>query len=127
MPHSIASPVPVRHANSLDVGRPRVAKAAANKVGIASVSTDRDWMKAVGSAVRRAIAVVGWSEKEAAGKLGVDPGDFAKWLSGDRRPQFDRLFAIEALQQPLVICLARLANGRVSERIEFPDREAVNR
>lgn len=77
-------------------------------VRIADIS-EPDWLRAVGQAIGRAIAIVGWSLKEAAGKVGVDDREFAKWMTGERRPHLDRLFAIEELRKPLVICLAGLA------------------
>lgn len=84
-----------------DIGRPRMAKANVN-------SPDIDWQEQIGRAIQRAVALVGWSNKEAAAKVGVDDAEFGKWLSGARRPQFDRLFAVEALRWPLILCLATM-------------------
>ena len=63
-------------------------------------------MGLIGSAIQRAVLKVGWSNKEAAAKVGVDDAEFGKWLSGGRRPHFDRLMAIEALRWPLICALA---------------------
>ncbi|MCR4376281.1 MAG: helix-turn-helix domain-containing protein [Acidobacteria bacterium] len=76
----------------------------------ANVQIPDDWPERIGRAVQRAVSLVGWSHKEAAAKVGVDDAEFGKWLSGGRRPQFDRLFAIEELRQPLILSLAGLAN-----------------
>lgn len=116
-------------AQKLDIGKRHAAKANVQKLDTPEAITvqkvDIDWMVAVGRAIERAIAIVGWSKKEAAAKVGVDEAEFGKWLSGARRPQFDRLFAIPELQKPLVISLAGLVpTARVSSRIDFP--EAVN-
>jgi hypothetical protein len=69
---------------------------------------DTDWQQQIGRAIQRAVAICGWSNKEAAVKVGVDDAEFGKWLSGTRRPQFDRLFAIDELFWPLIQCLAQL-------------------
>jgi len=94
-----------RHPVSLDIPS-RMAKAHVQKVDSA---TEPDWMVAVGHAIALAIATAGLSQKEAAAVIGVDQAEFGKWLNGQRRPQFDRIFAVETLRQPLVIELARLA------------------
>lgn len=50
--------------------------------------------------------MAGWSHKEAAARIGVDDAEFGKWISGARRPQLDKLWAVEELRGPLVIALA---------------------
>ena len=100
------------HHQRLDIGRPRMAKADAKKV-------DADWQAAVGEAVRRAVASSGLSDKEAAAKVGVDPTEFSKWLKGERRPHFDRLFAVPELREPLCVQLARLSGADVHTHVEF--------
>lgn len=84
-----------------DIGPLQMAKANVRIPG-------NDWMHAIGQAISRAVAIVGWSHKEAAAKVGVDDAEFGKWMSGGRRPQFDRLFAVEELRVPLVVSLASL-------------------
>ena len=74
---------------------------------------DIAWSEAIGTALQRAVALVGWSNKEAAAKVGVDDAEFGKWLSGGRRPQLDRLFAVAELRQPLIVALAELAGEGV--------------
>jgi ribosome-binding protein aMBF1 (putative translation factor) len=124
MRDSIASPVSSRHAVLPDTAKASIAKANAEKADIARITAEIDWAAELGRAVHRAVSLLGWSQKEAAARLNVDERELAKWLSGERRPQFDRLFAVKELQRPLVICLAGLANGVVTTRIDFP--EAVN-
>ena len=80
---------------------------------------DAAWGERLGSAVARAIAMVGWSHKEASARIGVDDAEFGKWMSGARRPQFDKLWAHKALRLPLVLALARLANAEVVTEIRF--------
>jgi hypothetical protein len=92
------------HLLSHEIGRPRMAKADLKTLEI-------DWIQAVGSAIRRAVSIAGLSDKEAAAKVRVDPGQFAKWLAGRERPQFDRLFAVAELREPLILQLALLLPG----------------
>ncbi len=70
-----------------------------------------DWRSLLGAAIDQAFRVVGWSRKEAAAALDRDPAQIARWIHGTERPQFDTLFAVEALRAPLVIALARLTEG----------------
>ena len=65
-------------------------------------------MALIGAAIQRAVSTVGWSNKEAAAKVGVDDAEFGKWLSGNRRPHFDRLMSLDALRWPLICALADL-------------------
>ena len=62
----------------------------------------------VGSAIQRAMHLRGWSLKEMAAAVARDPRQVARWIEGVERPHFDALFAIEELQQPLVVALAEL-------------------
>src|SRR5687767_12303569 len=70
---------------------------------------DVEWRLALGRAVADAVSVVGWTLKEFAGAVDKDERQCARWLTGEDRPQFDVLFAVEALRVPLVVALARLA------------------
>ncbi len=94
-----------RHPVLPDV-RPEMAKAHVR-------SPDIDWMKGLGAAIQSAVHAACWSNKEAAAKCRVDDAEFGKWLSGTRRPQFDRLLAVPELRQPLVIALALLVGDGV--------------
>jgi transcriptional regulator with XRE-family HTH domain len=95
-----------------------MAKANVNRVDIA-------WMRAIGAAIARAIEIAGWSHKEAAAKVGVDPAELTRWKEGERRPQFDRLFGVEELRQPLVTTLAALAEGEIVTEIRFRRRRTA--
>lgn len=107
-----------RHPVLPDIARPVMAKA---NVRI----PDIDWMSRVGTAVSVAIRAAGWSSKEAAAKVGVDDAEFGKWLSGNRRPQLDRLFAVPELRQPLIVALAALAED-IEIVTEIRIRKAVS-
>lgn len=82
--------------------RPRMARAHVQK-------PDIDWMEAIGRAIALAVAMTGWSNKEAAARVHVDDAEFGKWLSGARRPQFDRLFSVPELRDALIETLAALS------------------
>lgn len=105
MKSSIAAPVASRHPVIPDMTRPRMAKAHVQNLDIAASG---EWMVAVGRAIERAVAGVGWSKKEAAARVQVDDAEFGKWLSGARRPQLDRLFAVPELRPALIVALAAL-------------------
>lgn len=104
MPNSLPDTSAVRHPVLPDIGRPVMAKANVR-------TPDIDWQVFIGRAIQKAVKRSGLSNKEAAALAKVDDAEFGKWLSGTRRPQFDRLFSVEELQQPLVIELARLVAG----------------
>jgi hypothetical protein len=99
---SVPADSAARHPVLPDIGRPVMAKVNVR-------TPDIDWAVEIGAAIQRAVKKSGLSNKEAAAAAHVDDAEFGKWLSGSRRPQFDRLFAVEALQQSIVIELAGLA------------------
>jgi len=97
------SPGPAaRHLDCLDVPL-RPAKARLNSIELS-------WLPKIGAALRRAFQLANLSQKEVAALIGRDTAQVARWLSGQERPQFDVLFAVEALRGPLVIALAGLAD-----------------
>jgi hypothetical protein len=106
--HSAVSSHPVLP----DMGKARMAKVDVR-------IPDEAWNQLIGRAIQRAVAFVGWTNKEAAAKVGVDDAEFGKWLSGGRRPQFDKLFAIEELREPLCAFLSEIAGAVVRLQIAF--------
>jgi hypothetical protein len=86
------------------------------KAHLRSPEIEPDWRGIVGSALQRAIELLGWSSKVAAGKVGIDDGQFGRWLSGSERAQLDRLWKVEELRQPLVIAMAERAGLGVRVR-----------
>lgn len=101
MPRILSNAAQSAHPVLPDIGRPVMAKANVR-------TPDIGWNEQIGRAIQRAVALVGWSNKEAAAKVGVDDAEFGKWLSGARRPQLDRLMAVEELRWPVMQCLAAL-------------------
>jgi ribosome-binding protein aMBF1 (putative translation factor) len=93
-----------RHLTRLESVRPVQAKADLKKV-------DPEWIALVGAAVSRAFQLAGLTQKEAAAALDRNPAQVSRWCSGQERPQFDVLFAVEALRVPMVIALAGLIDG----------------
>lgn len=72
------------------------------------------WRERVGRALQRAFALAGLSQKEVSGLLSHrDQAQVNRWIAGTERPQFDALFAVPELRQPLVIALAELAGEGV--------------
>lgn len=80
---------------------------------------DMNWNAQIGSAIQRAVLAVWETNQLAAGELGVDDAEFGKWMSGARRAQMDKLFAVERLRQPLMAELAKLAGATVRLQIEW--------
>lgn len=64
----------------------------------------------VGAALRRAIGIVGLSDKEAADLLGIDKAQLSRWLSGGESIQLHRIYATK-LHGPFAIEQARDASG----------------
>lgn len=72
------------------------------------------WRAHVGGAIQRALALAGLSQKEGWVLLGhKDGSQLNRWIAGQERPQFDALFAVAALRQPLVIALSEIAGEGV--------------
>jgi transcriptional regulator with XRE-family HTH domain len=74
---------------------------------------DPAWKTEIGHAFQRCLALAGLSEKEAAALLDRDTGQIARWASGEDRPLFDVIFAVDQLRGPMVIALAELDRQRV--------------
>lgn len=75
----------------------------------------RAWRDRVGAAVERALQLAGKTQKEAWALLGHTNGaQLSRWCNGTERPQFDSLFAVEALRQPLAQALAEMAGAEVA-------------
>jgi len=71
------------------------------------------WREQIGHAIQRAVSLLGWTLKEFAAAVKRDERQCARWINGSERPQFDVLFAVEALRQPLVLALAERAGQGV--------------
>lgn len=102
----------------LDIGRPVMAKANVQNLDI-------DWKQAVGRAIERAVAAAGLTKSEAAGLCDADPSEFNKWMTGERRPQFDRLLAVEVLRRPLIVALAELLPDLFDVRTTIETRRSA--
>lgn len=107
---------------SLENVTPTMAKADLMKV------ENRDFREVIGRSIQRALSLAGWSQKEAAGKIGREPAQIARWIAGTERPQFDALFAVEELRQPLVIALAQAIDDSgvvVTTQINFRTKRSA--
>lgn len=84
---------------------PAMAKADLKKV---------EWREQVGGAIERALSLAGLTQKEGWALLGHNDGaQLNRWIKGTERPQFDVLFSVEQLRQPLVLALCELAGAGV--------------
>lgn len=101
-----------------DIGKLKTAKADVR-------IPDKAWNELIGKALQRAVAYVGWSNKEAAAKVGVDDAEFGKWLSGARRPQFDKVFAVEELREPTCAFLSAMVGAVVKLQIQFERKDVA--
>lgn len=111
MTPSIASTASPRHERLPDLAD-RMAKAALGDVRKADLN---GWRERVGRAIERCRMLSGFSLKEFAGAVDRNERQVARWISGEDRPQFDLIFAVERLQRPLVIALAELIAGEAVE------------
>jgi transcriptional regulator with XRE-family HTH domain len=85
---------------------------------------DSAWKVAVGRVIERAKELSGLSLKEFADVVRRDERQIARWFNASERPQFDAIFAVEALRQPLIQALAELAGNVVVETVVRMRRRA---
>lgn len=97
--------------------RPVMAKA---------VLTDRESREnpaqLLGSAIQRALSLLGWTVDRCALECKRDRAQVSRWIAGSERPQFDTLWTVEELRQPLAHALAELAGCKVTTVIEMDAR-----
>jgi hypothetical protein len=93
-----------------EVPRPSPAKAKL---------TNRENRPRVGAAFSRALGIVGWSIKEAAAALDVEPAQVSRWIAGTENIQADRVYGTK-LHGPFAIEMARDAQGcRVDTTVTY--------
>ena len=63
----------------------------------------------IGGCLDAARRAAGWTVDQLAGELQRDSKQVARWIRGEERTQVDAVFQVEALRQPFVIALAKLA------------------
>jgi len=110
MATTLQTPAAARHLQRLDGLRPSMAKA------VKKYDLDA-WRTRIGEVIERAFALAGLTQKEAAALLDRDQAQIARWMNGSDRPQFDAIFAVESLRQPLIQALAELAGNVVVETV----------
>lgn len=86
------------------------AAAAPLKAVLRKADVD-NWRADVGQVIERMRLLAGLSLKELAAAIVRDERQVARWIVGTERPQFDALFAVAVLRQPLVVALAELAQA----------------
>ena len=81
--------------------------------------------RVIGRVIEQAILRSGLMKQEVAFAMGYsDSGVIGRWINGTETPQFARLWAVEALRQPLAIELAALSGAKVHVHVEFPQEAA---
>lgn len=106
----MASSVPQpadRVISSVRRSQPRMAKADLRKP---ETEASR---RLVGRALLRACQLRGWNLNEFADAVQRDPRQCARWFEGTERAQFDAIFAVESLRQPVVVAFAEIAGEGV--------------
>ena len=104
MPQTIpASPLPT-HRLSLEDVQPRMAKVDLKKVEDAA-------RRSFGLVLARCVALASLTQKEAAGRLGVDPAQFARWISGVENGQVWRFHHDDVLGPALIAAQAEATDG----------------
>lgn len=92
------------HPISLEKVTPRMAKVDLKKV---EDQARRDF----GAVLERAIDLAGLIQKEAAARLGVDPAQVARWISGMENAQCWRFHRDELLGPALIAAQAEVTEG----------------
>lgn len=84
-----------------------------------------DWRGQMGQSVARCFALAGVSQKEGAALIGREAAQVSRWIAGTERPQFDALFAVDVLRQPLILALAELAGQGVEIETQIRIRRSA--
>lgn len=108
MPPSLANTAVLTPRERLEAVRPVAAKVLTNREN----SPER--RELVGSALGRAIAIVGLSIKEAAVLLNRDAAQVSRWIAGTERVQVDAVYGTK-LHGPFAIEQARDAGDCIVE------------
>lgn len=115
MSSSVGPLAAARHLPLSENPRPHMAKADLRKAD--QSGEPEGWREAIGRAIERAMFLQGWSLKEFAAAVDRDERQVARWITGSERAQFDTLFAVEALRQPLIQALSELVGVPVHVQI----------
>ena len=85
-------------------GRGKTAKATIRKADPAGYA-------ALGNCIEEVRCAFGLTLEAFAYELKVNDRQLARQIKGEDRPQLEKIFAVERFQGPLVIALAKLAQG----------------
>jgi ribosome-binding protein aMBF1 (putative translation factor) len=86
---------------------PEKASAMA-KAGIRKAEND-EIQAEIGGCLDYARREVGWTLDQLAAELGRDPRQIRRWIAGEETLQMHVAWKVQALRQPFVIALAKLA------------------
>lgn len=110
MPQTVAAATTTSHRVIAEM-RPELLKADLRK------TENRRFWPETGACLDEARRVMGWSLDQLAGEVGRDARQVRRWIAGEEQTQIAAVFAVEALRQPFVIALARLAQCEVITEI----------
>jgi ribosome-binding protein aMBF1 (putative translation factor) len=90
---------------------PRVIPEKASAMAKAEVrKAENDEIQAeIGGCLDYARREVGWTLDQLAAELGRDPRQIRRWIAGEETLQMHVAWKVQALRQPFVIALAKLA------------------
>jgi len=94
----------------------RMAKAVLRKADKPTMGEHR--IK-IGAALERARTLRGWNLDELATAIGRDSRQIARWITGEERPHFDALFAVDdwRFRNALITAMAELGSGVVIDTV----------
>ena len=104
MANMVANTAVSAHRLSLENVTPRMAKVDLKKV-------EEQARRAFGEGLERSVELAGLIHKEAAGRMGVDPAQFARWISGAENAQVWRFHQDELLGPALIAAQAEVTEG----------------
>lgn len=94
------------------------------KVDLRKPETRRFWAE-TGACLEEAQRSAGWTLDQLAAEVGRDARQVRRWIAGEEQTQIAAVFAVEALRQPFVIALAKLAQCEVSTHISITARRSA--
>jgi hypothetical protein len=94
--------------------------------GLRKKLADPQIRHALGRAIERALQLADMTKSQASQEMGYgeNQAPISRWISGVENPQFDKLFTIERLREPLVIAIAEMA-GTIEVRTTLTIRRTA--
>lgn len=77
---------------------------------------DVNWLRLLAEALREAVGVLGWSDKEAAAHIGIDASEYGRWVRLERPVRVHLVMNVEALARPYAMAFLSRVPGVESVR-----------